>query len=103
LIERRKGEWQGFTLEYGLAVQGVSQIDVRRRLENLIVSYVYDALVGEDREHADELLSRRAILRVYARYYYYKATSFLFPGGDASPDHRAYREPLALEPRLRST
>lgn len=103
LIEHRHGVWQGFSLEYGLAIQGESAADVKRRLEAAIISYVHDALVGEDREHADSLLSRRAPLFAYARYYYYRALSRLRSGRDGSDEHKAYREPLALEPRLCSS
>jgi hypothetical protein len=100
LIEHRGGQWQGFSLEYGLAVQGTSQRDVQRRLERVILSYIHDALVGEDREHADLLLSRRATFAVYCRYYYFRLLSYLRFGSNGSSDHKAYREPLALEPRL---
>ena len=81
LIERRNGQWQAFTLEFGLAVQGASEDDVKQRLEKVIYSYVYDALIGEDREHAEELLSRRAAAFVYARYYFYRVKSMFKLGG----------------------
>jgi hypothetical protein len=100
LIEHRRGAWQAFTLEYGLAVQGDSKEDVKQRLERVIISYVTDALIGEDREHAEILLSRRATLGVYFRYYLYSMLSTLRPGSGGSREHKAYREPLALEPRL---
>lgn len=101
LIERiAKDQWQGFTLEFGLAVQGVSAADVRHQLDCVIKSYLDDALLGADREHADELLSRRAPFFVYFRYHKYRLLSRLSSGGDSQSDHRAYREPLALEPRM---
>jgi hypothetical protein len=98
LIERVGDQWQGFSLEYGLAVQGASRADVQTRLERVILSYVHDALVGEDRKHANELLSRRATARVYLRYYVARILSLILRGKDDSS--KAYREPLALEPRL---
>lgn len=101
VIEHRGGVWQGFTLEYGLAVQGISARDVQERLERMILSYVSDALIGEDRDNAEYLLSRRAHWSVYAKYYMTKARDFFDRREDnGSKDHRAYREPLALEPRL---
>lgn len=39
----------------------------------MIRTYVYDALVGEDREHAWELLQRKAHPRVYLLYYFARA------------------------------
>ncbi len=99
LIEYRHGVWQGFSLEFGLAVQGDSADDVRKRLERVILSYISDALVGPDREHADELLSRRATAVVYARYYWFRFRSW-FDLDNGSDKPRVYREPLALEPRV---
>jgi hypothetical protein len=99
-IEHRNGQWQGFSLEYGLAVQGTSLNDVKRRLEKQIASYLFDALVGEDREHAEALLSRRATASVYFRYFMYKAMGRFRSDHDGSREHRAFRTPLALEPRL---
>jgi hypothetical protein len=100
LIEHKDTQWQGFSLEYGLAVQGISKHDVKRRLEGAILSYVYDALVGEDREHADQLLTRRAVPAVYLRYYLYKLGSLFSFGNKNASEHKVYREPLALEPRM---
>ena len=70
LAERRGSHWVAFCLDFDLAVQGDSLEDVRRRLDAQIAEYVYDALAGEDRAHADELLSRRAPLRLWLRYYW---------------------------------
>jgi hypothetical protein len=102
LIERTSDDrWQGFSLEYGLAVQGSSFADVRSRLERMIESYIHDALVGEDREHADELMSRRATGSVYWKYYLAKALAGIrFGRGGDSDSHKTFKEPLALEPRM---
>jgi hypothetical protein len=62
-------QWQAFSLEFGLAAQGASMGEVKAKLEAMIQDYLYDALAGEDREHAHELLTRRAHWRIYARYY----------------------------------
>lgn len=100
IIERRRDVWEGFSLEYGLAVEGTSAQDVQRRIETMISSYLFDALMGEDREHAELLLSRRATIGVYFRYYLYKIGSDLRPSHGGPSDHKAFRAPLALEPRL---
>lgn len=70
LAERKDNVWQAFSLEFGLAAQGDSLPDVKQRLESMILCYVQDALIGEDREHARELLNRKATLSVYAKYYF---------------------------------
>lgn len=100
LIEHTGDQWQAFTLEYGLAVQGSSLNDVKRRLESATKSYLYDSLVGEDRDHADSLLSRKATADVYFRYYRTRLLSYLGFYSSGSDDHKTYRAPLALEPRL---
>jgi hypothetical protein len=96
LLERYDDRWEAYTLEFGLAAQAESEQDVRRKLENMIECYVRDALVGEDREHAYELLRRRARWQIYARYYLARAAKqFAWLHTGSVP----YREPLALEPR----
>jgi hypothetical protein len=65
-VALRKGDqWQAFSLEFGLAAQSDSLVD----LHLMIQDYWDDALVGEDRQHAVELLSRRAPWWVYVYYY----------------------------------
>jgi hypothetical protein len=99
VIERiEDGQWQAFSLEFGLAVQANSASEARVRLDRMIYSYVSDALIGEDREHADELLSRRATTRVYLLYYRAKLRALL--GRNGSSGQKAFRESLALEPRM---
>lgn len=97
--ERKNNQWQAFTLELGLAVQADTLPEVKHKLESMILSYVTDALTGEDREHAYELLNRRATWRVYLNYYvlsvFYNITSFL----DHSKDRIFYKEPMPLEPK----
>lgn len=60
--------WVGTTLEFGLAAQGSSPQEVKRLLHSQLVSYV-DEACNIDRAHAEQLLSRKAPLAVYARYY----------------------------------
>lgn len=66
--ERKGDQWQAFTLELGLAAQGDSCEEVKQKLESMIRSYVYDAVAGEDKAFADQLLRRRAPGWVYAKY-----------------------------------
>jgi hypothetical protein len=52
-------EWEAFCLDFDLAVQGTSLIDVRSRLEDAIEDYVKAALV-EAEPARSQLLNRRA-------------------------------------------
>jgi hypothetical protein len=102
LIERVGDQWQAFSLEFGLAVQGDARLEVQRKLANVIEFYVSDALCGEDREHADEMLRRKATWRVYLRYYRVWLALHVASFMTASNDAMIYREPLPLEPRHRA-
>lgn len=79
LIERVGDQWQAFSLELGLAAQADSAREAAEKLERMVRSYVYDATQGEDKEFAGELLSRRATLNVYMRYYYAMLALILKP------------------------
>jgi hypothetical protein len=70
--EQKGNVWQAFCLDLNLAVQGDSFPEVRRKLHQQIASYLYDALEGEDQKYADQLLSRKAPIGFWAKYYYYK-------------------------------
>lgn len=69
LLERNGDQWQAFSLELGLAAQGDSAQAASAKLEAMVKSYVYDAIYGEDKDFAEELLSRKATAAVHARYY----------------------------------
>lgn len=99
LLENKDGQWLAFSLEFGLAAQADTLADAKTSLERMIVSYLYDALIGEDREHAAVLVRRRARSIVYAKYYYTAFRSWLvkrFGGDDNSK--RTYLEPVPLAP-----
>jgi hypothetical protein len=96
LLEGDGDQWEAFSLEFGLAAQAESMEDARRKLDAMIESYLREALVGEDREHAYELLSRKAVWQVYARYYLASALTRVAKMRSAGVP---YREPIPLEPR----
>jgi predicted RNase H-like HicB family nuclease len=100
--ELKDGQWQAFSLEFGLAAQGESFADVRRSLESMIVSYVKDAL-DEDREHAMTLLKRKAMWQVYAKYYFHVVIGALKERLGGQGKLKFFLEPLSLEPRSAST
>jgi hypothetical protein len=98
LLEQSGDQWQAFSLEFGLAAQGESVQEVKRKMESMIESYVLDALVGEDREHAYELLVlRKARWPIFFRYYLAWAASHVVVLG--TKFGMIYREPVPLEPK----
>lgn len=71
--EQKGSVWQAFCLDINLAVQGDNLHQVRAKLHAQINDYLYDALAGEDRVYAGQLLNRRAPLGLWAKYYTYKS------------------------------
>ena len=89
-------QWQAFCLDLCLAVQGESFQEVKDKLERMICDYVTDAVVGEDKEYAYQLLNRRAPLKYWAKYYY---AVVLHKFGALRKNVRLlFREPLPLHP-----
>ena len=83
-------------LDLCLAAQGESFPDAKKKLEGMIKEYVFDALAGEDRAYADQLLSRKAPLQEWAKYYSYMALSHL--GGMKDGMRKLFIEPIPLSP-----
>lgn len=54
-------QWQAFCIDFGLAAQGDSYEEVKAKLSDMIREYLYDALVGEDKEYAEQLLQRKRL------------------------------------------
>lgn len=75
--ERRNGHWIAFCLELNLAAQDSSLTAVRKRIDGMVQSYLDDALKGEDRQHASDLLNRPAPLEIWLRYYFLSARHWL--------------------------
>ena len=69
--ERKGNQWQAFCLDFCLAAQGDTLSEVKEKLESMIAEYTYGALAGEDRDFGLQLLSRRAPLRDWLKYYWY--------------------------------
>ena len=70
--ERKGNIWQAFCVDLNLAVQGNSLQEVQSKLHQQVSSYLYDALEGEDKEYAEQLLNRKAPLYFWIKYYYCK-------------------------------
>lgn len=90
-LEPKGDQWQAFSLEFGLAVQGDSAGEVKEKLERVIRSYLRDAILGEDREHAEVLLRRRASSAHYVKYSIYKLVCAIFRRNSGGPQGDGYR------------
>ena len=94
---REGDQWVGICLNFDLAVQGKNFKEVRTKLDSQIHTYVLEALAGQDRQHADVLLERRAPLRYWAMYY---GLMFVHKLGITLRKDKAreYRSPMPLAP-----
>jgi hypothetical protein len=94
--DRREGQWQAFCLDLSLVAQADTFEEARDKLDRMICDYVYDAMAGEDRQYADQLIPRRAPLRDWLKYYVYwlrvKLRSLPEQGA------RLFKELLPLQP-----
>jgi len=90
--------WQAFCLDFDLAVPGETFAEMKDKLDAIIKDDVFDALVGEDQTFAHQLLSRRAPVLEWVKYYLYAVFSWLPRPG--SPVFRFFDEPLPLTPIL---
>jgi predicted RNase H-like HicB family nuclease len=97
--ERKADQWQAFSLEFGLAVQGDSYLEVRQKLEAMIEEYLEDALGGQDKKHAEVLLSRKAAFSVYWKYHVAGLQRSLGAFVRSSSEQVQFREPFSLTPR----
>lgn len=69
-LGRKEGDqWIVMSLEFSLAAQADSLEQAKVMLQSQIREYLTDALVGRDKEHAEELLGRRAPLKYWAQYW----------------------------------
>jgi hypothetical protein len=89
------GQWQAFSLEFGLAAQAESFPAAKSKLDAMIQGYLHDALVGEDRQYARQLLARRSPWWVYARYYFSRLLSLV----TRLRGRKFFDEPMVLEPK----
>ncbi|MEQ1635869.1 MAG: DUF1902 domain-containing protein [Methylococcales bacterium] len=67
--EKQAGYWAAVCLDFNLAAQDDSLDEVKTKLEVMIRDFIYDALVGEDKPYAAQLLLRHAQLSFWAKYY----------------------------------
>ena len=72
--ERAGNQWQAFCLDLSLAAQGNTFSEVNDKLDDMILDYICDVL-GEDKAYAEQLLTRKAPLRDWLKYYWYRLLS----------------------------
>ena len=61
-------QWQVFCIDLSLAAQADTFEEAKSKLEAMICEYVYDALAGEDRQYAGQMLSRKAPMFYRMKY-----------------------------------
>jgi hypothetical protein len=96
LFERDGDQWLGYCLDFTLVTQADSLPEAHRKLEEQVRSYVSDATVGEDREYAQDLLTRRAPLKYWLKFYAVLAQQAL--RHRTSRKRQAVCEPLPMVP-----
>lgn len=90
-------QWQAFCIDLCLAAQGDSFKEVKQKLDQMMLEYVYDALAGEDREFAEQLLNRKAPARQIATYHFIALMQRLGIFRDGI--HKLFNESMPLVPK----
>jgi predicted RNase H-like HicB family nuclease len=70
--ECQDGQWTLMCLDFTLAVQGDSLAEAEQLLKEQIEMYVREATIGQDAEHAEVLLKRKAPLKYWLKYYLFR-------------------------------
>ncbi|UHQ19506.1 hypothetical protein LVB87_15160 [Lysobacter sp. KIS68-7] len=98
--ERSGDIWNAYCLDLSLGSQGDTYADARKKLDEQIEEFVQDVLTGEDRPHAVYLLSRRAPLPMWLKYYAIKALIVVIHafGLHAPTSRKRFKEVLPLAP-----
>lgn len=65
----KRGKWYGVCLELNLAAEADSLVKLRRKLNEMIGSYIDVVLDTKDKESVPELLRRRAPLKDWLCYW----------------------------------
>ena len=69
--EKKDSQWTAFCLDFTLATQADTCNEATAKLDTQIKEYLYDCLVGEDKDYAFQLLNRKAPLLEWVKYYFY--------------------------------
>lgn len=93
--ERQHDQWTLMCLDYSLVVQADTLLEAKRKLNEQMRMYLRDALVGQDRAHAADLLLRRAPLRYWVKFYWHYT---MMKFREARRTRLAERETLPMVP-----
>lgn len=97
-FEKDGDQWLGFCLDFALVTQADSLRDAEVKLDAQVSEYIYDATVGQDRQHAGQLLRRRAPVGYWAKFYLTLARQEIRRVAQASTWRKAERTSLPLVP-----
>lgn len=89
LQDKKEGYWIASCIDLCLAVQGETLEEVTNKLKFMIHEYINDAILGEHKKYAEQLLTRKAPWQEFVRYYYYK---FLNSINFSSANHKSFQE-----------
>ncbi|WLA02773.1 type II toxin-antitoxin system HicB family antitoxin [Xanthomonas translucens] len=94
--------WVAFCVDFSLGAQADTLEEAKRKLDEQIKEYVYDALVGDDRQHAEYLLTRRAPISFWIEYYSIKTVYKLlrFMHVRKQVQSRPFKEVLPMVPAI---
>ncbi len=96
--------WVAFCLDFSLGTQADTLDEAKRKLDEQIREYVHDALAGEDREHAEYMLNRRAPLSYWLQYWSIRAkfalARLLSPGSARQVNSKPFNEVLPVVPAV---
>lgn len=67
--EKIDDQWSIVCIDICLAAQADTLAQAKKKLEAMILDYVNDAVVGEDKPYAAQLMSRKAPLSQRLKYY----------------------------------
>lgn len=69
IAKKHKNYWSARCLDFTLYAVADTLEEAKAKLADQIEEYLYDALEGEDKEHAASLLLRRAAMQDWIEYY----------------------------------
>lgn len=90
--EQEDGVWVAVCLDFNLAAQADTLPEAKEKLEAMILSYVREALTI-DLDYADQLLTRRAPLSAWLRYYLIKVCNLFH-----NHKHAIFSEIMPMRP-----
>lgn len=94
--EQVDGQWTLLCLDFSLAAQAKSLSEAKELLHAQIKEYLIDALHGQDREFAATLLTRRAPLKYWLKWYFGRFMAKHF--GHKEAHQRSFRAPVPMVP-----